>query len=104
MDYRWCHFYPYRAVVEKGETVRVEVRLRNHLFKPANATIALRLPDRIACARAATSVTIPAKAQSAIPFELRAAHTSPGRLVITADITINGRRIGEYAEALIDCR
>lgn len=26
----------------------------------------------------------------------------PKRSVITADITINGRHIGEYAEALID--
>jgi glyoxylase-like metal-dependent hydrolase (beta-lactamase superfamily II) len=104
MDYRWCHFYPYRAFAEKGEAVRVEVRLRNHLFKPANVTIGLRMPDGIACARATTGLTIPAKAQIAIPFELRAVHASPGRRVITADITINGRRIGEYAEALIDCR
>jgi glyoxylase-like metal-dependent hydrolase (beta-lactamase superfamily II) len=104
MDYRWCHFYPYRAAAVKGDRIQYEVRVRNHLFKPANVAIRLRLPDGIACSREARSITIPAKAQAAMPFELRAGHSSPARRVITADITINGRRVGEYAEALIDCK
>ncbi len=59
------------------------------------------------------------KSQAAVPFDIvnssgndgdagtsktdTPGNRSPGhRRVITADITINGHRIGEYAEALID--
>ena len=35
VDYRWCHLYPYRTVAEPGRAVGLEVRVRNHLFRPA---------------------------------------------------------------------
>jgi hypothetical protein len=39
----------------------------------------------------------------AIPFDLiQPDGSQKGRRVITADLTINGRRLGEVAEALID--
>jgi glyoxylase-like metal-dependent hydrolase (beta-lactamase superfamily II) len=102
MDYRWCHIYPYRSIVEPGQTLAaVEVRVRNHLFKPARVRVRLRLPEGIRCAVPDMTVTIPAKSGVAIPYELQCSGDGR-RSVITADITINGRRIGEYAEALID--
>ncbi len=105
MDYRWCHFYPYRSVAGPGEKVRIELRLRNHLFKPANVRILLKLPDLVTCAETGRSLTIPAKSQVGVPFELQVSGVkAPGRRVITADVTINGHRIGEYAEALLDAR
>jgi glyoxylase-like metal-dependent hydrolase (beta-lactamase superfamily II) len=119
MDYRWCYFYPYRAEAGPGDRLRLEVRLRNHLFRSANVEIKLRLPAGFSCPFPERTVSIAGKSQVAVPFDVvRAAagrsergspHTSPGisgtptsRQVITADVTINGRRIGEYAEALVD--
>jgi hypothetical protein len=38
-----------------------------------------------------------------VPFDLaRSVAAQKGRRVLTADITINGRRLGEVAEALVD--
>ena len=119
LDYRWCYFYPYRVEAAPGGRVRLELRLRNHLFRSANVGIKLRLPSGFSCPFPERTVSIAGKSQVAVPFDVgRAAtdmskiggpRTSPGissrptsRRVITADITINGRRIGEYAEALVD--
>jgi glyoxylase-like metal-dependent hydrolase (beta-lactamase superfamily II) len=119
MDYRWCYFYPYRAEVAPGEGVRLELRLRNHLFKAANVEVKLKLPTGFSCVFPERTVQMAGKTQVAVPFDvvrsagsgspageprgrLAADNIRPTRQVITADITINARRIGEYAEALID--
>ena len=103
MDYRWCHFYPYRLRSSPGENIRLELRLRNHLFNPADIRIALKLPPGIACDFPDRDISVAGKTQVAVPFDLvKSAAAGTERQVITADITINGRRIGEYAEALID--
>jgi len=103
LDYRWCHFYPFRAVIAAGEKARLELRLRNHLFKAAKVRIQLKLPDGIECPFPKRSISILGKTQLAIPFDLlKSKGARDGRRVVTADITINGRRLGEVAEALID--
>jgi hypothetical protein len=128
MDYRWCHFYPFRSELPAGCGVRLELRLRNHLFKSAAVEVELRLPAEFRCEFPKRALKMGGKTQVAVPFDIirtaeaggssqgpasRPANverpdSSPpeapnfGRRVITADITINGRRIGEYAEAIID--
>lgn len=119
MDYRWCHFYPYRAEPAAGKAVRLELRLRNHLFQTASVEIRVKLPAGFACEFPNRTLKMAGKTQAAVPFDIvrSAAGSGPdvgpdigraiepsrrGRQVITADITINGRRIGEYAEAVID--
>ena len=105
MDYRWCYFYPYRTELAAGERARFEVRLRNHLFKPANVKIKLKLPAGFSCPFPERMVSLAGKTQIAVPFDIAREGTdssAPRRQVVTADITINGRRIGECAEALID--
>jgi len=128
MDYRWCYFYPYRVEPAPGDRIRLELRLRNHLFKTANVVIKLKLPEGFSCPFPERTVSLAGKTQVAVPFDIirvradttgldrpytNPAATSqiispspdaarPGRQMITADVTINGRRIGEYAEAIID--
>ncbi len=103
LDYRWCHFYPYRARIAPGKEERLELRLRNHLFKTAEVQIRLKLPDGIECPFAERSISIRGKTQLAVPFDLtKSVGGQNGRRTVTADITINGRRLGEFAEALID--
>ncbi|HUU27397.1 MAG TPA: MBL fold metallo-hydrolase [archaeon] len=103
MDYRWCRFYPYRSIVCNKEPFQVELMIRNHLFKPARVEVTLRHSPNIECQAPDRSFTIEAKKQVAVPFSLRKTGSFlEGREVITADIRINGCRIGEYAEALVD--
>jgi glyoxylase-like metal-dependent hydrolase (beta-lactamase superfamily II) len=103
MDYRWCHFYPYRSEVNAGEEFQLELRLRNHLFKPARVEIELKFSNNLLVPVRRRSVTIPAKTQVGVPFVLRRkGGQETQRTVVTADMVINGQRIGEYAEALVD--
>ncbi|MFC1558641.1 MBL fold metallo-hydrolase [candidate division KSB1 bacterium] len=104
MDYQWCRFYPYKTdLTENEDEVRVEVLIRNHLFKPADVKLVLKHSDNIVCRQPVRTFTIEAKKQAAVPFILKKGNSGiSGRDVITADITVNGHRIGEYTEGLID--
>jgi glyoxylase-like metal-dependent hydrolase (beta-lactamase superfamily II) len=103
MDVRWCHFYPYRSVVTGPGEFEVELLVRNHLYKPANLEIELKLPTGLICSTPARRFAVEAKKSVRVPFILRKTTIQPGkRSLVTADVTINGRRLGEYAEALVD--
>ncbi len=103
MDYQWCRLYPYRQEVRPGETFRVELRLRNHLWRPATVRVRLRYPESLACGEPLQEFTVGPRQQVAVPFILQRLEGAPGgREVLTADLTINGRRVGEYAECLVD--
>jgi len=102
MDYRWCRFYPYSSVPAADEPFEVRLMIRNHLFNTAEIEVALKYPESLACTKPVRKFTVQGKKQVAVPFVLSRTAASAGRAVITADITINGHRIGEYTEGLID--
>jgi glyoxylase-like metal-dependent hydrolase (beta-lactamase superfamily II) len=103
MDVRWCRFYPYRSFVSPGSTFRVDLIVRNHLFRPARVRVELKLPGMLSCDQPLRNAVLDGKKEASIPFEIRrAAGPQRGREIITADITLNDRRIGEYAEAIVD--
>jgi len=102
MDYRWCRFYPYRSIPEGLEPFQVDLMIRNHLFKPAEIEVALKYPESLKCEMPVRKFTVQGKKQVAVPFVLSRKPGAGGRAVITADITINRHRIGEYAEGLVD--
>jgi hypothetical protein len=73
------------------------------LFRPARVRIELKLPGMLSCDQPLRNVVLDGKKEVSIPFEIRrAAGPQGGREIITADITLNDRRIGEYAEAIVD--
>ena len=102
MGNNWCRFYPYRSETGAGEEFTVEVRLRNHLFRDAEVKVELKTPGDLNCTYPVRILTVGAKQQVAVPFVLKAEPGAQGRRVVTADIAINGCRLGEYAEGLVD--
>ena len=103
MDVGWCRFYPYLSTVGCGGDFSVDLLVRNHLFRPAAIAVTLKTSDGLECRDPSRDFTVPGKTQAVVSFSLhRSAAGTARRGVITADITINGRRIGEYAEALVD--
>ncbi len=103
VDSLWCHFYPYRTIAAPGQGFTLDLHLRNHLFKEATVQVELKFPVELKCNSSRRNFRIPAKTEAVVPFLLqRETSSKPGRSVITADITINGCRIGEFAEALAD--
>ncbi len=101
MDYRWAHFYPYRQASRAGE-FQVELIVRNHLFRPGRVKVELKLPGDVQCPHPIREFAMEPKSQVAVPFRLRRGSGNPLRTVVTADITFNGRRLGEVTEFLID--
>ncbi|MCE5270072.1 MBL fold metallo-hydrolase [bacterium] len=103
MDYRWCRFYPYRSIVKDGGTFEVRVFLRNHLFVPAEVEVAVKTSAGLEVIGGPRRFKIEGKKQAAVPFTVR---KLPGhgmdRQVLTADVTLNGRYLGEVTEAVVD--
>ncbi len=102
MDYQWCRFYPYRKRARSGEEFRVEVRIRNHLYRQARITVRLKHSDNILCREPERRFTVEPKTQVAVPFVLKKVGAFGRREVVTADLTINGHHFGEITEMLVD--
>ena len=93
MDYLWCHFYPFRHIVSDDREFQVELIVRNHLYRPAKVEVTLKLPNEVRCALPSRTFTMKPKSQVAVPFRLRRAGGAGHRMVVTADLTFNGRRL-----------
>ena len=103
-DCRWVHFYPYRSIVRPGETVAVQVRIRNHYAKPQPARIRLVGPKGWRFTPTSRNLHIPARSEAAANFLVRVPRQVPPgrRFPLCADVHFAGRYHGEVAEALVE--
>jgi glyoxylase-like metal-dependent hydrolase (beta-lactamase superfamily II) len=91
---------PYRSFVGAGTTLRLDVIVRNPFDRPVQADVALAssegwsLPDP-------QRVAVAAGAEAVARFEVVAA-VPVRRARIAADLTLDGVRFGQVAEALVD--
>jgi glyoxylase-like metal-dependent hydrolase (beta-lactamase superfamily II) len=105
-DRNWAHCYPYRSIVEAGDTVEFEIRIRNHAAETKNATAQLVLPDGWTAVDAEKSFSIPAKQTGGAKFTVKvpAGGLPPVRTVLTANVIFDGHDYGELVETIIDRR
>ena len=99
-----ARFDPYRATIAPDAALETRVIVTNHADRPRPATVRLRLPDgwQAEPAEAGTLVE-PSSGTAAIPFRITApAGATPGRVVLTADVDIDGEPRGELAETLVE--
>jgi hypothetical protein len=103
-DCRWVHFYPYRSIVRPGETVALQVRIRNHYAKPQPARIRLVGPKGWRFTPTSRNLHIPPKAEARANFLVRVPRQVPPgrRFPLCADVHFAGRYHGEVAEALVE--
>ena len=103
MDHLWIKFYPYRVEVKPDEEFNINVNVTNHLNKPSEFTITLKYSENIICSQQTKTYKVPAKSSDMIPFSVK---VRPGknvkREIICADVTINGKYMGEYTEMVVD--
>ncbi|MFC1563165.1 MBL fold metallo-hydrolase [candidate division KSB1 bacterium] len=103
MDYLWIRFYPYRVEVKPDEEFKINLIVTNHLNHPSEFTITLRYSDNIICNQQTKTYKVPAQSSEMIPFTIK---VRPGentkREIICADITMNEKYLGEYAEMIVD--
>ena len=98
-----ARFDPYRAEARAGGLLRTRVIVRNHGSTPRSATVRLRLPQGWSATPLEGGAIVPAEAEASIDFGVHVpAEASPGRTVVTADVTLGGEPRGELAECLLE--
>ena len=106
MDPLLVHFYPYRIEVKPDEEFTVDVSVTNYLNKPSEFKITLKSSENIICNQNTKTYTVPAKSSDMIPFTIKVNHKNESikREIICADVTMNGKYLGEFAEMVIDVK
>jgi hypothetical protein len=103
LDPRFAVFRPYRSAAAPGRQLALDLRVTNLGPEPAALEAALDLPPGWASEPTRAATTVEPGAESVLPFAVSVpAAAVAGRHVLTADVTLAGRRWGQLAEALVD--
>ena len=99
----WIRAYPYRQAVMPGAPVVIEARVMNHSSRPMNAYAELKLPGGWQPGRLARVQRIPPRGEGRIHLEAVAPPVPVQRRdVIGLAVTVDGRPLGEFAEAIVN--
>jgi glyoxylase-like metal-dependent hydrolase (beta-lactamase superfamily II) len=107
LDPSWVHIYPYQMVILPGETKPAQVRVRNHGAQPLKVQATLVLPPAWKSEPAVLSFDVPPlkTASGDLLLHVPRSYSSAGvRTAIAADVTVNGKRLGQIAEAVVELR
>jgi glyoxylase-like metal-dependent hydrolase (beta-lactamase superfamily II) len=103
LDPQWIRAYPYRQSALPGARVEIEARVLNHSAKPKRVQVALRLPAGWKPGPASVGAEIPARREGRIRLQATApARPAARRHVLGLWTAIDGRPLGEVAEALVN--
>ena len=96
---------PYRSEIRLGEDIALRVHVRNPFGRHAEACIRLALPAGWTAEPAEIAVNLAALDEDQTEFVVRPAAEGPVRRArIAADLTVDGERFGQQAEALVTIR
>jgi hypothetical protein len=101
LDPRWVEIYPYRVRVAPGESRRFQIRITNHEDRTSTCSIRFRLPggSRVEPGQMQLDIrpgeVVSRQVEVSFPSQFES-HS----LTLLADITWNGRHLGEIAEAI----
>jgi glyoxylase-like metal-dependent hydrolase (beta-lactamase superfamily II) len=101
MDPRWVEFYPYKVRIGPGETVLFRLRVVNHEDAPRRFSAQLRSVEGVRLQPQNVDTVVAAGGKLEVGIEasfpnMFVTHSLP----ILADVTWNGKRLGEIAEAI----
>jgi glyoxylase-like metal-dependent hydrolase (beta-lactamase superfamily II) len=103
----WIRIYPYQVLVSPGETVTLEIRVRNYKASPMNLEVGLVAPPEWKLTPDSAKIQVPASstATSAITVAIPKDWAAPAsRFAIAADVIRDGTYIGQVTEAVVDLR
>jgi glyoxylase-like metal-dependent hydrolase (beta-lactamase superfamily II) len=93
---------PYRCSLRAGETLDLEVTVRNPFDRTEQGTVALVVPEGWP-APEPQAVELRPHGEATLRFELRTDGVAPVRRArVAADLTVGESRFGQQAEALVD--
>jgi len=103
----WTQIYPYQSLASPGDVLDLQVRMTNFLDRPVAAEVSLVLPKRWEATPALARLQVPAQAREATGFRVRIPSSYVfryPRVAIAADVTFDGRHLGQIAEATVEYR
>ncbi|MDP7252221.1 MAG: MBL fold metallo-hydrolase, partial [Planctomycetota bacterium] len=101
MDPHWVEFYPYKVRIQPGEAVRFAVNITN--YEPTTCRCAMRFRSVEGVQIEPGSAEVDVESGTTKVCELNVSFPKSFKthsLTILADVTWNGRRLGEIAEAV----
>ena len=101
----WTQIYPYQSLAKPGDTLNLQIRMTNFLPRRVQAEVRLALPAGWTVAPEAVRLDIGADARGTAGFRVHipAGYTFPyPRVAIAADVTFEGRRLGQITEATVE--
>jgi glyoxylase-like metal-dependent hydrolase (beta-lactamase superfamily II) len=93
---------PYRSVVTAGESLVLEVEVRNPFARVETAAVELTLPAGWQVTPPRGELELPPHGAGSLTFEVRP--EAVGSALVAADLTVGSVRFGQHAQALVDVR
>lgn len=101
MDPHWVEFYPFKLRVKPGETVPLEVRVRNHEVEMREGSITFDAAEGVRVSPESMDISVEANETKAFKIEAMMPDTRQSHSwTIVADVTWNGKHLGGIAEAV----
>jgi glyoxylase-like metal-dependent hydrolase (beta-lactamase superfamily II) len=103
----WVQLYPYQSLAQPGDSLELQVRMTNFLDKPVEAEVSLVLPDGWSATPARIELNLAPLKRASAPVTVcipEAYQFHYPRVAIAADVTFDGRRLGQVTEATVEQR
>jgi hypothetical protein len=101
----WTQIYPYQSLAKPGDTLNLQIRMMNFLPRRVQADVSLALPQGWTAAPEVGRLEIGPNARGTASFRVHipASYVFPyPRIAIAADVTFEGRRLGQITEATVE--
>jgi glyoxylase-like metal-dependent hydrolase (beta-lactamase superfamily II) len=92
---------PYRSTVPRGQTVRLDVAVRNPFGRAETATVRLVVPDGWTPTPESAEVELDERGESVVSFDVTTVDGPFERARVAADVTVGEIPFGQQAEALV---
>jgi hypothetical protein len=110
-DYRfwfdpyWVKADPYRTEMKNGDTVKIEIVVRNFSHSDKKYRIEIHTPSGIVANPVYLEEMINGTGQGIFPVKLTASTTATaGNFIVAFDITSDGKRLGEWFDAIVNIK
>ncbi|HEY8742286.1 MAG TPA: MBL fold metallo-hydrolase, partial [Chloroflexota bacterium] len=102
LDPQWLRLYPYHQTLKPGSRGQVELQVSNSASTALEIRAIVNVPDGWQSPDGNGGLVAPeSDGAYTIAFSLPA-NTAGGRYVLTAQVWVNGRNLGDWVEALVD--
>ena len=102
MDEHWVRCHPYEQRVSRGDRVQLDVVLTNHSKGEREAACQPALPKEWHVQVDPQKAVLAPKSEGRMAFVFTVPrHARPGRWVVPVAVTYQGRRLGQFREAIV---